>query len=439
MTKYIQNNSFKAALAVCLVFFAFTVHAQVIVIDPGHGYKADGSNPDGRTSTEIATALSVGLKLRAQLNSECSNYVVKMTRTTSNGWISLSQRRDMSNSWGADRFLSIHCNAGGGTGTETFWCTRSTSANASNSNFSQEVQNRMAAGGSWTNRRSVEDATHIFHLGVLASNNAIGVLNEIGFVDSNDQTKLLSDTWRNKFAAAYVTALKNSLGVTCTPVSTGTLIQGESYSSTSGSVQTEACSDTGGGLNVSHIDTGDEMSYSSVNFPTGGSYKIEYRVASQPGGGTIEAILTGVKILGRVNVPSTGGWQTGWTTISHTVNVSVGGTYTLRLSAIAGGWNLNWLRITKLSTARMATTGIEVDGVTEDFVAYPNPAENELFVRFTGAATNGRVLNVAGQTVLTLPALTSAEPIDISSLKSGVYILDMVIDGKKVTKRFIKR
>ncbi|MFC6996376.1 N-acetylmuramoyl-L-alanine amidase [Rufibacter roseus] len=439
MTKHIQNICFKAALAVCLVFLTLTVQGQVIVIDPGHGYKADGSNPDGRTDTEIATALSVGLKLRDQLNSQCSNYKVHMTRTTRNGWISISQRRDMSNSWGANRFISIHCNAGGGTGTETFWCNRSTSGTTANSNFSQEVQNRMAAGGSWTNRRSVEDATYIYHLGVLNSNNAVGVLNEIGFVDSNDKTKLLDDSWRNKFAAAYVTALKNSLGTsTCSPSTTSILIQGESYSSAP-YVQTEACSDTGGGLNVSHIDTGDQISYSNVTFPSSGSYKIEYRVASLPGGGTIEAILTGVVILGRVNVPATGGWQTGWTTISHTVNINQAGTYTLRLSAISGGWNLNWLRISKVSTARMATANMEVAEVAEAPVPYPNPADNELSVRFAGTAASGKVLNSVGQTVLTLPTLASDTPIDISSLKSGVYILDMVIDGKKVTKRFIKR
>ncbi|WP_066830058.1 N-acetylmuramoyl-L-alanine amidase [Rufibacter ruber] len=439
MTKHIQNNWLKGALAFCLAFFSFAAQAQiVIVIDPGHGYNSSGGNPDGRTDTEISTALAVGLKLRDKLNSQCTSYSVKMTRTTANGWISVTQRRDMSNSWGADRFLSIHCNAGGGTGTETFWCNQSTSSNTSNSNFSNEVQARMVAGGSWTNRRSVEDATFLpYHLGVLNGNNAIGVLNEIGFVDSGDATKLLDNTWRDKFATAYLTALKNSLGTsTCTPpTSTGTLIQGESYSSAP-DVQTEACSDTGGGLNVSHIDTGDQISYANVNFPTAGSYKIEYRVASANGGGIIESILTGVVILGRVNVPSTGGWQTGWTTISQNVTINQAGTYTLRLSAIAGGWNLNWLRITKNTTARMA---IIAEEVTQDISLYPNPAENELFLRYTGTATNSRVLNTSGQTVLTLPTSTNEQPIDISSLASGIYILDMTIDGKKVTKRFIKR
>ncbi|WP_299213683.1 N-acetylmuramoyl-L-alanine amidase [uncultured Aquimarina sp.] len=199
------------------VFFLFilslTANAQVVVIDPGHGYASNGiTDPDGRTDTEHATALSVGLKLRSKLQNGCGNWTVRMTRTTRNGWISLTQRRTMSNSWNADRFISIHCNGGGGSGTETFWCNRSNSKDADNSRFSREVQNRMVEKGQWKDRRSVEDASYIFHLGVLTSNNAIGVLNEIGFVDSSDKSKLLSDSWRNKFADAYVAALENSIG-----------------------------------------------------------------------------------------------------------------------------------------------------------------------------------------------------------------------------------
>ncbi|MFC6996378.1 N-acetylmuramoyl-L-alanine amidase [Rufibacter roseus] len=437
MTKHIQNYSLKVALAVCLAFFTLTVQGQVIVIDPGHGYNATGGNPDGRTETEIVTALEVGLKLRDQLNSQCSNWTVRMTRSTRDGWVSLAQRRDMSNSWGADRFLSIHCNAGGGTGTETFWCNRTTPNQTTSSTFSREVQDRMAAGGSWISRRSVEDQSYLtYHLGVLNGNNSVGVLSEIGFVDrATDAAKLLDDAWRDKFAAAYVTALKNSLGVTCTPLATHTHIEAEDYASMSG-VDKETCSDTGGGQNIYNVETGDWTTYTNVHFPTTGNYLIEYRVASIVSTGIIKADLNnGETELGNVNVPSTGGLQT-WTTISQTANVTAG-TYTFRVNAVEGGWNLNWIRITK--------QGDEVLSVTPDaesangFDLYPNPADNTLSIRFTGKVASARVLNLVGQTVLTLPTLTSGEPINISSLKSGVYILNMNIDGREVVRRFIKR
>ncbi|MBQ0739465.1 N-acetylmuramoyl-L-alanine amidase, partial [Aquimarina celericrescens] len=244
--KYIQHKT-KITLLVLLIVFSFESIAQVVVIDPGHGYAANGiTDPDGRTDTEHATALSVGLKLRSRLQNSCGNWTVRMTRTTRNGWISLTQRRTMSNNWRADRFISIHCNGGGGSGTETFWCNRSNSRDADNSRFSREVQNRMVEKGQWRDRRSVEDASYIFHLGVLTGNNAIGVLNEIGFVDSGDKNKLLNDTWRNRFADAYVAALQNSLG-NCSgggtpppppPPSTDTTPPTTSISASGGNTQT---------------------------------------------------------------------------------------------------------------------------------------------------------------------------------------------------------
>ena len=90
--------------------------SQVIVLDPGHGYCNDSNV---RSDTEILTALAVGKKLEVLLNN-CPTVTTYFTRETNDcgDFPSLSQRAAMSNSWGADRFLSIHCNAGGGTGTE---------------------------------------------------------------------------------------------------------------------------------------------------------------------------------------------------------------------------------------------------------------------------------------------------------------------------------
>ena len=61
-------------------------------------------------------------------------------------------------------------------------------------------------------------------------------------------------------------------------------LQAESYSQMSG-IQTQTTSDTGGGLNVGWIDVNDWMSYQNtpVTIPATGTYRIEYRVASQNG------------------------------------------------------------------------------------------------------------------------------------------------------------
>lgn len=125
-----------------------------------------------------------------------------------------------------------------------------------------------------------------------------------------------------------------------------TTVQAESYGSNAG-VQLETTTDAGGGQNVGYIDTGDWMAYNSINIPTTGTYKVEYRVASLNGGGRLSLdVNAGANVLGYVDIPSTGGWQN-WTTVSHTVTINAG-TYNFGVYAQAGGFNFNWFRITKL-------------------------------------------------------------------------------------------
>jgi len=190
----------------------FLCQSQVVVIDPGHGYGVNGENKDGRTEAEITTNCEVGLKLEKLL--KAVGYTTYLTRNHSgNGsWVSVTQRATMADSWGADRLLSIHCNGGGGTGTETFFCERNTANRKTDSLFAKKVQEKMALIGVWKSRRYVEDFLYLkFHLGVL-SGVATGCLNEIGFVDTqSDLQKLLDDGWRNKFAQAYLEAIKENL------------------------------------------------------------------------------------------------------------------------------------------------------------------------------------------------------------------------------------
>ncbi|CAM4277970.1 N-acetylmuramoyl-L-alanine amidase [Flavobacterium terrigena] len=209
-----MKNIFKIVMA---VLFTVSMQSQIIVIDPGHGYGATTSdNPDGRTATEIETALEVGLRTRTLIQNSCT-WTVQMTRTTNlNSWVSVTQRGQMANNWNADRLLSIHCNAGGGTGTETFYCTQDDTNTPPDVAFAQKIQTDMVSGGSWNNRRCVEDNSFLaYHLGVLRYSAATGCLNEIGFVDSADATKLTSSTWRDAFALSYFNALKSDLNLTC--------------------------------------------------------------------------------------------------------------------------------------------------------------------------------------------------------------------------------
>ncbi|WP_160280156.1 carbohydrate-binding protein [Cellvibrio mixtus] len=123
------------------------------------------------------------------------------------------------------------------------------------------------------------------------------------------------------------------------------LIQAEAYTAMNG-VQLETTTDTGGGQNVGWIDANDWMAYANINFPASGTYKVEYRVASVSGALLSLDLNAGAIQLGQVAIPATGGWQT-WTTVSHNVSINAG-TYSVGIFAPQGGWNINWLRFTRL-------------------------------------------------------------------------------------------
>ena len=111
-------------------------------------------------------------------------------------------------------------------------------------------------------------------------------------------------------------------------------------------VQTEATEDVDGGLNVGWIDAGDWLSYANVSFPEMGSYRVEFRVASPSGAQLSLDLNGGATQLGMVTIPSTGSWQS-WTTVYRDVQLPTGA-HSVGLYAPQSGWNINWLRITKL-------------------------------------------------------------------------------------------
>ncbi|MFA0812643.1 carbohydrate-binding protein [Microbulbifer epialgicus] len=112
-------------------------------------------------------------------------------------------------------------------------------------------------------------------------------------------------------------------------------------------VDIEPTTDSGGGYNVGWIDASEWLVFSDLNIPSTGNYEIKARVAS-PNGGTLSVDLNaGNIVLGQIDVPNTGSWQS-WQTVSKTVHIDAG-TYNLGLYAVTGGWNINWLEITPVS------------------------------------------------------------------------------------------
>ena len=191
-----------------------------------------------------------------------------------------------------------------------------------------------------------------------ASDTAPGTIASVSFYNGStllgtDTSSPYSFSWTNVAAGTYnitATATDNQ-GATgsSSPITVvvngvgqaipGT-IQSESYGSMNG-VQLEATTDTNGGQNVGYIDANDWMDY-TVTVAQAGQYTVSYRAASLSGGGSAQ-VRSGSTTLATTTIPSTGAWQT-WTTVTSTPFTLAAGTQTLRIFAVTGGFNLNWMQ-----------------------------------------------------------------------------------------------
>ncbi|MGI4763373.1 MAG: beta-1,3-glucanase family protein [Janthinobacterium lividum] len=200
----------------------------------------------------------------------------------------------------------------------------------------------------------------------------------------------------------------------------------------------ETCAE--GGQDMGTIDAGDYLVWNGITIPSTGTYLLEYRVASATSGGTISADLNAGNIqLGNTTIPGTGGWQT-WTTVSKTVTLNAG-TYNFGIYAQTGGYNLNWVRITKQGTARLAAPLATAPASTqpdEQLSLYPNPVADQLRLAAapTLAGSSYRVVNSVGQAVR---SGTLGASLDVATLPAGLYLLVVSTPGQPtLSRRFTK-
>ncbi|WP_433202648.1 family 20 glycosylhydrolase [Dactylosporangium sp. CS-047395] len=125
--------------------------------------------------------------------------------------------------------------------------------------------------------------------------------------------------------------------------------QAESFASQSG-IQTEACTDTGGGQNVGYVSPGDWLAYSNVDFGSATAVSVTTRLASGASNGTVQYRLdsTTGPVIASVPVSSTGGWQA-WISTTTALSSSATGVHTVYLTftGTADFVNLNWFQFNR--------------------------------------------------------------------------------------------
>jgi alpha-L-fucosidase 2 len=123
-----------------------------------------------------------------------------------------------------------------------------------------------------------------------------------------------------------------------------TSINGTDNGYRSDGVDLEACSDTGGGVDLGWESPGQWFRY-TVNVATAGTYTVSFRVAA-PNAVTDAFHLSnssGTNLSGNINVPATGGYQT-WATVTASVTLPAGQqVLTLNQDTGGGAWNINYM------------------------------------------------------------------------------------------------
>jgi N-acetylmuramoyl-L-alanine amidase len=178
-----------------------------LYLDPGHGGSDPGAQGNGLREKDIA--LDIALKIRSILRNNYENVEIRMSRTSDISK-SLAQRTNEANSWGADYYLSIHCNAynGSAEGYEDF--IHSSLSDFSASAKYQDIMHAEIINVNQLRNRGQKKAN--FH--VLREATMPSLLTENGFIDNGHDAALMKQSsWRQKVAQGHVKGLARAFNL----------------------------------------------------------------------------------------------------------------------------------------------------------------------------------------------------------------------------------
>lgn len=183
---------------------------KVICLDPGHNGIGADTGAIGNNLKEQDITLDIGLKLKSLL--QTNGFTVVMTRegqsVSDNSSVnaSLQSRINVAENAKADLFVSIHINAGKGTGAEVLIYSSGGKAQI----CANKVLPYLVSAGQWANR-----GVKVENIMVLRETSMPAILGETGFIDTvNDAQKLANSDFRQSLAVAYCKGICDYFGVT---------------------------------------------------------------------------------------------------------------------------------------------------------------------------------------------------------------------------------
>ena len=170
-----------------------------IFIDAGHGGSDPGSVANDLKEKNLT--LEISKRIAALLNNY-KNVQVKLSRT-GDQTLSLKQRTDMANTWGADYLLSVHINAGGGTGFESFVYNGNYNGKEKTNQKRNIIHDEIVKAIEIRDRGKKEGNLHM-----VRESNMPAALTECGFIDNvSDASLLKTSSFLDKIASGHVEGL----------------------------------------------------------------------------------------------------------------------------------------------------------------------------------------------------------------------------------------
>nr|WP_295970270.1 N-acetylmuramoyl-L-alanine amidase [uncultured Bacillus sp.] len=174
-----------------------------LYLDPGHGGSDPGAFGNGLQEKDVT--LSISLAIRDILVNEYNHVAVHMSRT-GDTYPSLSQRTKEANNWGADYYLSIHINSGGGTGFESYV---DTGVHSDTIHFQNTIHEEIAKVIEMKDRGKKQAQFHVLHASRMPA-----ILTENGFIDNvADAAKMKDVAWIETVARAHVAGLEKAFNL----------------------------------------------------------------------------------------------------------------------------------------------------------------------------------------------------------------------------------
>ena len=214
-------------------------------------------------------------------------------------------------------------------------------------------------------------------------------------------------------------------------------IEAEHFFEMSG-IQTEPCTDLGGGENVGYIEGGDWMKY-QVQVTQSGLYQVVCRIAGYAGGALLLTFNDSLQT--QVGYTSTNGWQN-WQDFTSSIYLEAG-FYTMQALAQSDAFNINYFDF-ELSSSSFSQPLSPISNIK----ASPNPMSNELVLEFSNAGSrhasitlmdpSGKWAQELYQGGLDIGENTFTFSID-PKLPSGIYFIELKNESNRHFVKVIKK